>query len=159
MRKDVRDRWAEALESGEFEQVDGWLATPFGYCADGVLCRLAVDDGVLPEPVLARGDALTPNVYIYNGEAMYLPARVREWAGGPQEPSVPVEALPEELCHAVLDAVSSASANGDPEKLTRFETASEWKTHELNDAQVPFPLIARVVRYLPTEEDAGGSGV
>lgn len=141
MNRRVISAWADALASGEYTQVDGWLETPEGCCADGVLCRLAVTAGVIPEPVLARGDALTPTIYRYADQAMYVPVAVRGWAGLDDDPQVEVGSLPAYLVNEVLDAVEG-------ERLHRFENAKFWKTHELNDAGVSFDLIAEVVRCI-----------
>jgi hypothetical protein len=47
----VRDAWADALESGDYEQDHNRLVTVYGgsarHCCLGVLCELAVEAGIL----------------------------------------------------------------------------------------------------------------
>lgn len=56
MRRETRDAWADALESGEYQQTKEVLTRlgddgkPIGYCCLGVLCDLAVKAGVIGEP-------------------------------------------------------------------------------------------------------------
>lgn len=47
------DKWLNALESGEYQQGRGKLRTKDNkFCCLGVLCDLAVKEGILPEPIL-----------------------------------------------------------------------------------------------------------
>ena len=52
VRKHFRTKWLAALESGKYKQTKGTLRQPkgdgksYGYCCLGVLCNLAVNDGV-----------------------------------------------------------------------------------------------------------------
>jgi hypothetical protein len=53
MKKEVADKWVTALRSGEYEQAKGLLkkidpenGDDIGYCCLGVLCELAIEDGV-----------------------------------------------------------------------------------------------------------------
>lgn len=47
MDPDVKRRWLEALRSGRYEQANGYLSINGGYCCLGVLCEVAVEDGVI----------------------------------------------------------------------------------------------------------------
>jgi hypothetical protein len=119
MRTDVRDRWAAALESGDYAQGRGCLTsltvvdgdpTP-RYCCLGVLCELAAADGVVIVDVnngnRRYGATLSRN---------YLPPEVVRWAG--------------------LDGV-------DPTvDLENGETRLSF----LNDTNTPFSVIATLVR-------------
>lgn len=40
MRKDIRDKWAEKLESGRYHQARGALRVGLAYCCLGVLCEV-----------------------------------------------------------------------------------------------------------------------
>jgi hypothetical protein len=40
MNQEIKQRWVDALRSGEFEQGHGRLRRPAGYCCLGVLCEL-----------------------------------------------------------------------------------------------------------------------
>ena len=94
MKPEIKDKWLAALRSGEYLQgahrlkrtdADGQTA----YCCLGVLCDLAVKEGVIPEPV--NIDLINDNpVWSYGitGEGddrdsswTTLPDSVQEWAG------------------------------------------------------------------------------
>lgn len=88
MKADIKERWIEALESGEYEQGSGELhvlgydipsmgeARPDKFCCAGVLCHLAVQDGVVETGEGEPGCAVA-----YDGEFAYLPDSVIRWAG------------------------------------------------------------------------------
>jgi hypothetical protein len=99
---DVKAKWLAALRSGEYKQTQGVLAHTFfsegengevtGYCCLGVLCDLAVKDGVIPPPVKDYGGdwkygAFDRVLYDegdykeYDTSETGLPMTVREWAG------------------------------------------------------------------------------
>lgn len=86
MRKSVRARWVAALRSGEYQQ--GYSAlhavTPedeHRFCCLGVLCELAVQDGVeirVDTPSIAESDG---NRYVhYEAVHSYPPGAVDTWA-------------------------------------------------------------------------------
>lgn len=92
----VIEKWVEALESGEYEQGVGTLRrTTFDgnkFCCLGVLCDIAVKEGVIPEPTVYDSTAtygVAREVDVYrNAVSVYretsnsaLPAAVQEWAG------------------------------------------------------------------------------
>lgn len=89
MNPEVKALWTGALRSGEYIQgVHGLhLGNPDGtarFCCLGVLCKLAVDAEVIPEPVrLVNSDPETPFEFRYGalGAVSYLPFEVMEWAG------------------------------------------------------------------------------
>lgn len=101
MNQEIKERWAAALESGEFKQgtqqlavesviqdpvtgrpvmdADGKYVVERHYCCLGVLCELARRDGV---------------VATYRDADAHLPRAVSDWAELPDgRPEVPVEAL------------------------------------------------------------------
>lgn len=88
MKKDIKKRWLKALRSGEFKQGSGTLRTTNDeFCCLGVLCELAVEDGVV--------ESIPSHVHNYlYGKGMhtaYPPAEVLEWAGlNVSDPAVPV---------------------------------------------------------------------
>lgn len=48
MKKEIADKWIAALESGEYKQGQNVLRSDDGfYCCLGVLCELAVKEGVI----------------------------------------------------------------------------------------------------------------
>ena len=84
--KDVMNKWIEALESGDYAQtrgalgVDGLEGGKPSFCCLGVLCELAVQEGIIPDPL--RGDAENATrLYGEAGNSGALPVEVRKWAG------------------------------------------------------------------------------
>ena len=43
---EARKLWAEALESGEYEQATQWLQSGNGFCCLGVACEVAEEHGI-----------------------------------------------------------------------------------------------------------------
>jgi len=76
MKQDIKELWVEALRSGRYEQGTGVLVNEENYCCLGVLCDIAIREG-LPLEVSFNGDG----VKCFNGVGVYLPYAVREWAG------------------------------------------------------------------------------
>lgn len=97
MNQDVKATWTAALRSDRFKQGRQSLRKRLRdgteeHCCLGVLCDLAVEAGVLPEPTLTSGrvnDGSQDYEYQSNGEngeflwpeAGVLPYNVRKWAG------------------------------------------------------------------------------
>lgn len=98
MNPQIAERWATALESGEFKQAISALFVGLypgddseetqnaevGFCCLGVLCVLAEEDGVdmtitLPIRPGEYGWVITPGDT--SAEMSSLPEPVREWAG------------------------------------------------------------------------------
>ena len=88
MNQEIKERWAAALESGEYQQGRGALVRKsatgnLSYCCLGVLCELAVADGVI-EPAVFFSDreefgGAVPGEYA--GSQGLPPRVVMEWAG------------------------------------------------------------------------------
>ena len=78
MKRDIAQRWVAALRSGEFSQTQGYLNIEGGYCCLGVLCELAVEDGVISK----WGDhgTTTYGTTDHNSDVS-LPRPVLTWAG------------------------------------------------------------------------------
>lgn len=85
---EVMTKWVEALESGDYEQTKGKLhrvepddfegeEVPAGYCCLGVLCDLAVKEGVIPPPIFNKAVGYA----LYMGDPDSLPPLVQMWAG------------------------------------------------------------------------------
>jgi hypothetical protein len=82
---DVKAKWLEALRSGDYTQGTGKLAGPDvengepSYCCLGVLCDVAVKEGVIPPPyqeMMPQG-----RYYLrFVDEGGYLPTLVMKWA-------------------------------------------------------------------------------
>ena len=90
MRTKIATMWADALESGEYEQGRSVLARSFPdgrteYCCLGVLCELAIEDEVdVPKRTAGAADGRGDDFVTQYGrdqEADLLPNEVRVWAG------------------------------------------------------------------------------
>lgn len=93
MDAEIKNLWVEKLRDGTRVQGRGYLRTEEGeQCCLDVLCEVAVEAGVLPEPTLgtiANGES----VYMYgtSGEYLTLPYEVQQWLGMVEDtPSVPI---------------------------------------------------------------------
>jgi hypothetical protein len=73
---EVKAKWVAALRSGEYEQGSGVLNKDGKLCCLGVLCELAIKDGV---PISKTEHY--ENLVAYNGYETSLPVAVMEWAG------------------------------------------------------------------------------
>lgn len=91
MDNKVKALWLEALRSGEYDQAKGTLKEDqedgsVGYCCLGVLCEVAVQEGVIKPAVPWKpidDDDYMGNCghYKYDTEMDVLPDAVMEWAG------------------------------------------------------------------------------
>lgn len=92
----VKDKWIERLESDEIPQTFGALQrvedlyegpnkdeldAPKGFCCLGVLCEIAVEEGIIPAPDLTPAGYREDFAVAYEGAVSYLPLVVAEWAG------------------------------------------------------------------------------
>lgn len=73
----VKQKWLKALRSGGYAQGRSALKTTKGYCCLGVLCDLAVREGIVTTSVSSYG-VITFGIYEEDG---LLPGEVQEWAG------------------------------------------------------------------------------
>lgn len=78
MNQEVKAKWLAALRSGEFEQGKRFLRVEDRFCCLGVLCHLAVEEGVAPASIPEAGRA----VWSYGAleKSGTLPAEVIAWA-------------------------------------------------------------------------------
>lgn len=82
MNPEVKAKWVAALRSGEYKQARGYLRVAktvdgaSGFCCLGVLCDLAVKEGVIEAPMEEDG------IYVFgpNKETKTLPGVVTDWA-------------------------------------------------------------------------------
>lgn len=84
LRPEVKRKWLEALRSGEYKQGRSYLhyqqagSGEERFCCLGVLCDLAVREGVIPPPVVRDG---SQGKRTYVGHASTMPPdEVRNWA-------------------------------------------------------------------------------
>lgn len=86
MDQDIKARWVAALRSGQYQQTEGYLQTRDGFCCLGVLCEIAVQDGVIQSEVREVHEAHTNTqgivTYGTEGNTMeaVLPSPVYDWA-------------------------------------------------------------------------------
>lgn len=86
MDPQIKARWLEALRSGKYEQGRSALNTGGAngqFCCLGVLCELAVEDGVVTrnQPWADVETLGNDPQFHYDHEGGALPRAVREWAG------------------------------------------------------------------------------
>jgi|ERR1044071_4550800 hypothetical protein len=97
MNPEIKQRWVDALRSGEYHQTDGMLFqydpgldAPYteSFCCLGVLCELAVEDGVVERAYIYPKDRDQSVGYIATGgkpdehtQFDILPRVVADWAG------------------------------------------------------------------------------
>lgn len=77
MNKENVRKWVDALRSGKYQQGKTYLQTKNGYCCLGVVCRVAIADGVELEATESEFD----DVVYFGGSAHFLPRQVQEWLG------------------------------------------------------------------------------
>jgi hypothetical protein len=127
MNPEIKTRWVAALRSGDYAQGSGVLYNPDQnqYCCLGVLCDLAVRDGIA-----RRDDAGLSAVYRdidrpSDASFEHLPQAVARWAGLPNtDPDV---------THA-KDYGYGGGLRDTPNSL------SSW-----NDSGTPFAVIADLI--------------
>lgn len=112
------EKWVEALESGEYEQTTGALQDNHGFCCLGVLCDVAIREGLEVEvkSYCDCGDELCDSIS-YDEAVEVLPSSVQEWAG-------------------LTSCDPSVGVDGD----------GKDSLAELNDAGLSFPDIADLIR-------------
>jgi len=74
MNPRIKQRWLDALRSGEYKQTTGNLRDINGFCCLGVLCDLQAQER-------STNWVKRNNSYGLYGEAQTLPLSVQEWAG------------------------------------------------------------------------------
>lgn len=89
MREEIKARWVAALRSGNYRQGKQKLARqmtrtmPMTHCCLGVLCELAVEDGIID--AMNHPSGTSGQVRYFGGpdnwKATALPRAVAEWAG------------------------------------------------------------------------------
>lgn len=80
MKPEIKEAWIAALESGQYEQGQGYLHrldpdNKDTYCCLGVLCELATEAGICEK------FNFTPLTIAYDGRSFHLPESVMRWAG------------------------------------------------------------------------------
>ena len=86
MNKRIKNKWLKALRSGKYKQGKSILFSDNKYCCLGVLCELAVQDGIIKKSFMYY------NTY-FDKAVMLLPPKVVKWAGFDKE-NVSIESTP-----------------------------------------------------------------
>ena len=76
MKKEIKDRWVEALRSGDYQQGERALKEGENFCCLGVLCDLHAK-----EVGGSWADSRVENHQRYLGLLGFLPGEVKFWAG------------------------------------------------------------------------------
>lgn len=86
MKKNIANKWVEALESGNYQQVDGQLKSKVndkqcGYCCLGVLCDLYIKETGKGKWQKAADGSHDRKFVGNKSESAVLPKEVMQWAG------------------------------------------------------------------------------
>jgi hypothetical protein len=82
VNQEVKAKWVERLRDPRTMQGVGRLGFTDGRrCCLGVLCDIAVADGVIPAPVETSPDEDSWDSLLYGGDSALLPSEVQDWAG------------------------------------------------------------------------------
>jgi hypothetical protein len=88
MRSDVKRAWIEKLRRG-IPQIRGKLGIGDARCALGVLCDVAVEQGVTTKEIKPESGTV-----VYGGEGVHaIPLHIQQWANLRQEDITLVETL------------------------------------------------------------------
>lgn len=141
MKQEIRDRFAEALRSGSYEQDPMLLGmrrkrgNTYTYDTWGVLCDLAVQDGVIEWGRPTPGE--TPGADSWNvlhDESGQPPGAVRRWAGLPDK---------EPMFHLTQDEWKAVGNSlGNAEGLNDLISIGATSIGVLSVIGTPFSLIA-----------------
>lgn len=77
MNKEIKEKWVAALRSGKYTQSKQKLKTKYGYCCLGVLCDLAVKEGICKE---SPGEDLHNEEVMFDTRTSILPDSVLRWS-------------------------------------------------------------------------------
>jgi len=151
MREDIKARWTARLRSGQDAQGTGYLKQEvasgrYDYCCLGVLCEIAVEDGIV-RPSELRGMSGSIHTFtavddLTDNSDTILPLAVARWADisadGYQQPHDPEAVCPdrngEEICVNELCGICRTLA------LTELNDGDNGSMPAL-----PFPEIADVI--------------
>lgn len=159
---ELKEKWASALESGDYQQAQGALTViregnARAHCCLGVLCKLMSDDGVVMETSLFEDtwDNRTLLRYGQKGERYGVPLEVRQFIGGEEvlgtDASNPSVMIPDDAWPFILAAGRSPESRTTMDNHRNFNFGEDCPRDAvtlsaLNDAGVPFGIIALVIR-------------
>jgi hypothetical protein len=76
MDQKIKALWIDALRSGNYKQGETYLNADGKFCCLGVLCEIAIEQGVE-----VTKDVVTEDLTRYGGHYAGLPNEVRDWSG------------------------------------------------------------------------------
>jgi hypothetical protein len=79
MNPKIKTIWLEALRSGKYPQIQKRLHSEKGFCCLGVLCDLAVAEGITTRNTEEPG-RWNEKGFNYEGHDIFLPLNVMKWA-------------------------------------------------------------------------------
>jgi hypothetical protein len=148
MNPDIKKRWIAKLESGELAQGTKALCQPGdvlgtgkdAYCCLGVLCEIAVEDGIIErrEERIEDGKVIdvrygSNDEFLYGGDqSALLPRSVMEWAGidTPNPDFYAPLAGPLCACCQKTDDMHAAVKLNDDDKFTFADIANAIRNTE-----------------------------
>lgn len=84
MNTEIKQKWVDALRSGEYQQATGRLRSNDGFCCLGVLCDLYAQEPFNKGWVFKgeyEENPLPQDYWYFDEESELLPPSVRQWAG------------------------------------------------------------------------------
>jgi len=81
MKPEIKKLWTDALRSGEYRQTQLLLHCGDSFCCLGVLCDLAIKQGLGLDKNQIGDPTSDSDRFAYDGFDSTLPPRVLEWAG------------------------------------------------------------------------------
>lgn len=81
MDSQIKQRWIEALRSGQYKQGEGCLREADKYCCLGVLTDLYIKETGKEWSKAGDSHYLSSNTYYFADSSATLPRPVQEWAG------------------------------------------------------------------------------
>ncbi len=140
--------WLEALRSGKFGQIDGYLGAEdedgnvLGYCCLGVLCEVAMNRNAYANKMTLTREVADGGHFKFQAGAFQdtgvTPAPIAEWADMDRDPFIPISAV-----HALQARDESAPQgrhNGSEDNPVEYTTLSV-----LNDRGFTFAQIADLI--------------
>jgi hypothetical protein len=83
MNQEVKEKWVKALRSGYYEQCKEFLSIDNRFCCLGVLCEIAVREGIT-----SKKESGVSYVKYYDDDIKTIPPSVRGWAELPINPII-----------------------------------------------------------------------
>jgi hypothetical protein len=123
MNAEVKEKWLNALRSGDYSQTINKLKTNRGFCCLGVLCDLYSKEFDVPWENSGNN-----SYYAIKGNTISLPVEVLIWAGlSSRYPEVPYKILSDE--HSLKDHKCDLTELNDSFRLDFNEIADIIENH------------------------------